>query len=65
MGFREARQKAGFTVLEASRKLEVSTEAVYRWEDGTYLPSGKRLPEIAKLYGCAVDELLSDSTKTK
>ena len=32
--------------------------AIYQWECGIFLPTAKRLPEIAKLYGCTIDELL-------
>jgi transcriptional regulator with XRE-family HTH domain len=41
-------------------KLHVSDAAVYQWETGVTTPSAKRLPEIAKLYGCTVDELLRE-----
>ena len=41
--------------------LNVSDAAVYQWETGINLPSAKRLPEIAKLYGVTVDELLKDN----
>ncbi len=58
MGFKRARERAGLTVLEAARELKVSPTAVYNWEDGTNYPSGERLPEIAKLYKCSIDDLL-------
>ena len=59
MGFRDARERAGKTVLEVSRLLKVSPTAIYHWEDGTYLPNSFRLTEIAMLYGCTVDALLT------
>ena len=43
------------------KALNVSDAAVYQWETGVFLPSKKRLPEIAKLYGVTVDELLKDN----
>lgn len=61
MGFKEARERAGLTVLQAARSFEVSPVAVYKWEDGKTAPEARRLPEIAKLYGCTVDELLADT----
>lgn len=64
MRFKEAREAAGLTVLQAARKLELSTVAVYKWEDGRSVPEGRRMPEIAKLYGCTVDDLLQDESKT-
>lgn len=61
MGFKEARERAGLTVLQAARFLEVSPVAVYKWEDGRTAPEAWRLPKIKKLYGCTVDELLADT----
>jgi transcriptional regulator with XRE-family HTH domain len=43
--------------------LSVSDAAVYQWETGETTPNAKRLPEIAKLYGVTVDELLSDQNE--
>lgn len=60
MSFRKARQRAGLSVAQVMEKLHVSDAAVYQWETGVTTPSAKRLPEIAKLYGCTVDELLRE-----
>lgn len=58
MSFRGARKKCGISALEAAEKLGVTDAAIYQWECGIFLPTAKRLPEIAKLYGCTIDELL-------
>ena len=58
MGFKAARQAAGLSVREVMKALGVSDAAVYMWETGANLPKGKRLLEVANLYGCTVDELL-------
>lgn len=58
MGFKEARERAGLSPMQAAEKLRVSLATVYYWESGVYRPTGKRLPEIAELYHCSVDELL-------
>lgn len=57
-GFRRMRQAAGFSAKEAAEKLGVTDVSVYMWETGEWNPLAKRLPEIAELYGCTVDELL-------
>lgn len=62
MSFRKARQRAGLSVAQVMEKLHVSDAAVYQWETGVTTPSAKRLPEIAKLYGCIVDELLNEES---
>ena len=61
MGFKQARINAGLSVRQVMKALKVSDAAVYQWETGVFLPSTKRLPEIAKLYGVTVDELLKDN----
>ena len=58
MGFKEARERAGLSPVQAAERLKVSLATVYYWESGTYWPARKRLPEIAALYQCSVDELL-------
>ena len=61
MGFKQARINAGLSVRQVMKALNVSDAAVYQWETGVFLPSAKRLPEIAKLYGTTVDDLLKDN----
>ena len=61
MGFKQARINAGLSVRQVMKALNVSDAAVYQWETGVFLPSAKRLPEIAKLYGTTVDELLKNN----
>lgn len=46
--------------MEVAKALGVSDAAVCQWEKGETTPNGKRLPEIAKLYGCTVDDLLRE-----
>lgn len=63
MGFRKARLSAGMTVAEVMKALSVTDAAVYQWETGVTMPTGKRMVEIAKLYGCTVDDLLREDEK--
>lgn len=60
MGFRKARVRAGMTVAQVMEALCVSDAAVYQWETGVTMPKGTRLMELARLYGCTVDELLQE-----
>lgn len=61
MGLKEARKRAGITAVEAGRAVGVSAQNVYNWEAGSYLPEAARLKQLAKLYGCSVDDLLADT----
>lgn len=58
MSFRSARLAAGLSVQQVVEKLNISKAAVYMWETGQQNPRVSRLPEIAALYGCTLDELL-------
>lgn len=58
MSFRNARKRAGLSVLEVTKQLGVSDAAIYMWETGEHRPRASKLLEIARLYNCTVDELL-------
>ena len=58
--YKVLREKAGLSVRQVMETLNVSDAAVYFWETGANAPSTKKLPDIAKLYGCTVDELLKE-----
>lgn len=60
MSFLSARKKSGLSQIAAGERLGVAAAAVCQWETGKTYPDPRRLPEIAKLYGCTVDELLAD-----
>ena len=60
MSMKKARENAGKSVAEVMEALNVSDAAVYYWENGTTKPRATLLPKIAALYGCSIDELLSD-----
>lgn len=57
------RKAKGFTQEELSEKLEVSPQAVSKWENDLSCPDIMLLPKIAELFDVTVDELLSNSPK--
>ena len=63
MSFRELRVRAGLSVAQVMSALNVSDAAVYMWETGATKPSTKRLLQIAELYNCTIDELLTDNAQ--
>lgn len=60
MGFLAARTKAGLSQAAVAKELGIAPAAVCQWETGKTYPDTRRLPEIAKLYGCSVDDLLAE-----
>lgn len=63
MGFRRCRQLAGYTQQQVAEALNVSQSTVAMWDTGDASPRSAKLIEIAKLYGCTVDELLQEERK--
>ena len=55
----QARKTAGLTQAEAAAKLNVSRQAVSRWESGRSKPSTERLLALGELYGVSIDQLLN------
>lgn len=49
------------TQREVAKILGVKESTVSKWECGTSKSRADKLPRIAKLYGCTIDELLSDN----
>lgn len=60
MSFKSLRYNKGITQHDVAEKLNVTQSAVSRWENGKYKPCRKYRSVLAQLFGCTVDELLSD-----
>ena len=60
MSFLKARLNAGLTQSKAAEAIGVTPTAISYWESGQCMPRATLLVRIASLYGCTVDELLSD-----
>ena len=53
------------TQREVAQALGVKESAVSKWERGLAKPRADKLPMIAKLYGCTIEELLADDIMPK
>lgn len=54
------RKEKGMTQLELAEAVEVSRQAVSKWESGSALPSTEKLRSLSELYGVSADYLLND-----
>lgn len=54
------RKNAGMTQSDLAEKLNVSRQAVSRWEMGTAMPEIENLVAMSDLFGVTLDELLRD-----
>jgi len=56
----QLRKREGYTQEEMADRLEVSRQAISRWEMGTAVPDSSNLLQISKLFRVSTDYLLND-----
>ena len=54
------RKATGWSQEDFAEKLNVSRQAISRWENGTALPDAQNILQISKLFGVSADYLLND-----
>ena len=57
MKLKELRENAGLSKTEISRRLGVTLSTVCHWERGAAIPRTNKLPLLADMFGCTIDEL--------
>ena len=57
MEIKKYRELAGITPAELARIMGVDQAAVTRWERGLVLPRAAKIPKLADLFGCTIDQL--------
>ena len=57
------RKEKGLTQLAVAEKLDVSRQAISRWESGIALPSTDNLKSLSALYGVPIDYLLNSDVE--
>ena len=55
------RKEKNMTQTELADIMNVSFQAVSNWERGNSMPDISKLPQLAELLGCSVDELLNEN----
>lgn len=59
------RKEKNLTQMELADEMGVSYQAVSNWERGNSMPDISKLPQLALLLGCSVDEILGKSRETE
>lgn len=54
------RKANGWSQEDLAEKLDISRQAISRWENGTALPDANNILELSKLFGVTADYLLND-----
>ena len=62
---RVLREKNGFSQQQVAEVVNVSQQAVARWENGLAKPRADLLPQLAALFHCTIDELFRDPETQK
>ena len=57
----ELRRAAGLSQEELAERLNVSRQAVSKWESGASDPSTTNLMALAKLFGVSAEDLLKEA----
>lgn len=57
----QLRKEKSLSQMHVAQTLEISRQAISRWEVGAALPSTDNLRKLAELYGVSVDVLLNDA----
>lgn len=63
MRFKVLREKANLTQAQVAEALSIGQSTVSMWENGENLPRADKLPQLARLLGCTVDDLLGDGER--
>jgi len=59
------RKKKGLSQAELAEAINVSRQAISRWEVGSAIPSADNLMWLSKFYEVSMDELMGDDTDDK
>lgn len=51
------RNRTKLSCSYVAKALNISQQAVYKWESGAAMPSAEKLPALAATLDCTIDEL--------
>ena len=60
MKLKEKRLQKNLTQEDIAKALSVSQQAVAKWEAGEMKPQADKLPALAEVLGCTIDELFKE-----
>ena len=61
MNLKAIRASKKLTQIDLAKQLGVARTAIAMWETGAAFPRADKLPMLAKILNCTVDELLAES----
>ncbi len=65
MKIKERMMERGLNCTQVADALGLATASVYHWTIGVKVPATNRLPALAKLLGCSIDDLFDDDAASQ
>lgn len=56
------REAAGLTQMAVAAAINTDRSTIAKWETGAAKPRADKLPLLAKLYGCSIDDLFGEDS---
>ncbi|WP_196592957.1 helix-turn-helix transcriptional regulator [Pectinatus sottacetonis] len=63
MNIKKYREKLKITQANLAKRMNVTQGAVVQWEAGICLPRADKLPMLAKILNCTIDELIISNNR--
>lgn len=65
MSIKTARESKNLTQQYIANELGISRTSVAMWEAGEAMPRADKLPELARILGCTIDELFAEESDNR
>ena len=65
MSIKTVRESKNLTQQYIADELGISRASVAMWETGEAMPRAGKLPELAKILGCTIDELFAEESDNR
>ena len=59
------RNKLNISQAALADSMRVAQQAVAKWETGEAMPRADKLPELARILGCTIDELFAEESDNR
>lgn len=59
----QLRENKGISQAELAKKANVTQQAVAKWESGESFPRADKLPALARILDCTIDDLFWENKK--
>ncbi len=56
------RDHANLTQENVAERLNIDRSTIAKWETGEAMPRADKLPQLAQILGCTIDELFQSAT---